>query len=147
MTKLKGIATKVTVCGLAAAVLSACAGRAAKPVTAIQPQDDLLTCQQIITALKLNTVEIKGLIEQSNKNRGKTAAAGVIGTVVFFPALFFMDVKNAANKEAQALVRRNEVLHERYKLMQCKPEIEKKNTKDIILVWGQKANSTSNKTK
>lgn len=132
-----------------AGILSGCAGRAAQPVAAIQPNDDQMNCLQIHNALKLNTVEIKGLLADSSSTRGKNVAAGVIGTIIFFPALFFMDTKNAAHDEAQALVRRNGVLFKRYKIMQCTPEMEEKNTEEVILLWddapkqADKADTTS----
>lgn len=126
-----------------ALLLAGCAGRQANPVTAIQSGDERLTCEQIVTTLKLNTSEVKGLISESSSNTGKNVAAGVVGAVIFFPMLFFMDTKNAAGDEARALVRRNEVLYKRYNLMSCTPGIENKNTDEVILVWGQPTDTTT----
>ena len=132
------IAKKLTVTAVAVVLfLAGCAGRQANPVVAIQSGDDRLTCEQIVTTLKLNTSEVKGLMAESSGTTGKNVAAGVVGAVIFFPMLFFMDTKNAAGDEARALVRRNEVLLKRHNLMNCSPPIENKNTDDLMLVWGQ----------
>ena len=134
---------KLIASALAMALLVAgCAGRQANPVTAIQSGDEKLTCEQIVTTLKLNTSEVKGLMGESSSNTGKNVAAGV-GAVIFFPMLFFMDTKNAAGDEARALVRRNEVLYKRHNLMSCTPGIENKNTDEIILVWGQPTDTSA----
>jgi hypothetical protein len=93
--------------------------------------------------MRLNTTELKGLMSESSSTTGKNVAAGVAGAIIFFPALFFMDVKNAAGDEARALVRRNEVLLKRHNLMACKPEIENKNTPDIIVKWDTAAEASS----
>lgn len=127
----------------AVVLLTACAGRQANPVQAIQSGDDRLNCDQIVAAMKLNTTELKGLMAESSSNTGKNVAAGAAGAIIFFPALFFMDVKNAAGDEARALVRRNEVLLKRHSLMTCKPEIENKNTPDIIVKWDTAAEASS----
>ena len=131
--------TKKIIAGCTAIVLflAGCAGRQANPVTAIQTGDERLTCEQITTTLKLNTSEIKGLMGESSSTTGKNVAAGVVGAVLFFPVLFFMDTKNAAGDEARALVRRNEVLYKRYNLSGCMPAIENKNSEEMILVWGE----------
>ena len=126
---------KIFVLTLFCAALAGCAGRAAAPVMAIQAGDEKLSCEQILVTLKLNSSEVRGLLGESKSTTGKNVAAGVAGAILFFPALFFMDVKNAAGDEARALVRRNEVLYKRYNLMACQPEIELKNTDDFILVW------------
>jgi hypothetical protein len=115
--------------------LGACAGRQANPVQAIQSGDDKLSCEQIVAAMKFNTTEVKGLIGESSSTVGKNVAAGVAGAIIFFPALFFMDTKNAAGDEGRALVRRNQVLLKRHKLMECKPALEDKNTAEIIINW------------
>ena len=125
--------------------LAGCAGRQANPVSAIQSGDERLTCEQITTTLKLNTSEIKGLMGESSSTTGKNVAAGVVGAVLFFPVLFFMDTKNAAGDEARALVRRNEVLYKRYNLMSCTPAIENKNSEEMILVWGEPVAASASK--
>lgn len=125
--------------------LAGCAGRQANPVSAIQSGDERLTCEQITTTLKLNTSEIKGLMGESSSTTGKNVAAGVVGAVLFFPVLFFMDTKNAAGDEARALVRRNEVLYKRYNLMSCTPAIENKNSEEMILVWGEPVAASTSK--
>lgn len=130
---------------LATTMLAGCAGRKANPVQAIQSNDEQLTCEQIVNTLKLNTVELKGLLKESSSNRGKTAAAGVIGTVIFFPALFFMDTKNAANAEARALVRRNQVLFRRHQIMKCTPALADKNTEEYVIHW-EDISATNDKT-
>jgi hypothetical protein len=117
--------------------LVACAGRQANTVASIQPGDDIMTCDQIVATIKLNTISVKDLMGESSSTVGKNVVAGVAGVIVFFPALFFMDAKNAAGDEARALVRRNEVLFKRHQLLKCEPAIEAKNTSEMFIFWDQ----------
>jgi hypothetical protein len=129
--------TRLSAIFCAAFFLSACAGRQANTVAAIQPGDDALTCDQIVATLKLNTITVRDLMGESSATTGRNVAAGVAGAIIFFPALFFMDTKNAAGDEARALVRRNEVLFKRHQLLKCEPKLEDKNTAEVFLYWNQ----------
>jgi hypothetical protein len=113
-------------------ILSGCAGRDAKVVQAIQSGDDTLNCPQILDAMVLNTKEIEGLAKERNGDIAGNVAATVTG-VFFIVPLLFIDAKNAASQEARGLVRRNQVLAERYHLKNCSPKIEEYTENRILL--------------
>ena len=118
---------------LMTAVLTAgCAGREAKVVPAIQPGDDGLGCAQLLEAMVLNTKEIQGLAKERNNDIAGNAVATVAGAFLLIP-WFFLDTKNAASQEARGLVRRNQVLAERYRLKNCSPKLEDYKENPILL--------------
>lgn len=80
MQKLEEGITNIVCIGLVPSTIAACAGSETRPVRAIPPNNDLLT---------FNTVDVKGVMSKSNQNQGKTAAAGVIGAVMFFQRYFY----------------------------------------------------------
>ncbi len=79
-----------------------------------------------------NTKEIQGLIRERNGDVAGNAAATIAGAFLLVP-LFFLDTKNAASKEAKGLIRRNQVLAERYKLKNCTPVLEEYKENPIVL--------------
>ena len=107
---------------ISALVLSGCAGRKPNPVAEIQPGDATLNCQQLRSEVQVNNQAIFGLIGEKRKAQGGNVMAGV-GTVLFLPAIFFLNVKGAAGQEARAYQRRNQGLISRYNAKSCKPEI------------------------
>ena len=113
-------------------ILSGCAGREAKVVPAIQSGDDGLGCLQLREGMIFNTKEIQGLIRERNGDVAGNAAATIAGAFLLVP-LFFLDTKNAASKEAKGLIRRNQVLAERYKLKNCTPVLEEYKENPIVL--------------
>lgn len=113
-------------------LLIGCAGREAKVVPAIQPGDDGLGCSQLLDAMVLNTKEIQGLAYERNNDIAGNAVATVAGAFLLIP-WFFLDTKNAASQEARGLVRRNQVLAERYRLKSCSPKIEDYKENPILL--------------
>jgi len=104
-------------------VLSGCAGRKPNPVQEIQEGDAQLSCQGLRTEIEVNNAALLGLLKEKKKKQDDNVAAGVVGAVVFFPALFFMDLKGAAGEEARAYQRRNQGLLKRYEQKRCKPKI------------------------
>ena len=117
---------------VASSLLIGCAGREAKVVPAIQPGDDGLGCSQLLEAVVLNTKEIEGLAKERNNDIAGNAVATVAGAFLLIP-WFFLDTKNAASQEARGLVRRNQVLAERYRLKNCSPKIEDYKENPILL--------------
>ncbi len=117
---------------VSAMVLSGCAGRKPNTVPEIQPGDATLNCQQLRNEVNVNNQAILGLIGEKKKTQGGNVAAGVAGAVVFFPALFFMNLKGAAGEEARAYQRRNQGLITRYKALNCKPEIRTMTDEDYV---------------
>lgn len=132
---------KVTTALLATSlVLSACAGRSPNPVSEVQDGDATLSCRELAQEVQVNNRAILGLMGEKRANEGRNVAAGVAGAIVFFPALFFMNVKGAAGEEARAYQRRNEGLIARYQTKGCKPEIKTASKEDYeAAVAAQKA--------
>lgn len=124
---MKKTTTAVTI---AAFLLAGCAGRDPNPVAEVQDGDALLSCRQLAQEVEVNNRAILGLIGEQKKTEGNNVAAGVAGAIVFFPALFFMNVKGAAGEEARAYQRRNEGLIARYQTKGCKPEIQTATRED-----------------
>ena len=116
---------------ISAVILSGCAGRKPNPVAEVQPGDATLTCKQLYNEVRVNNEAILGLIGEKRKSQGGNVAAGV-GAVVFFPALFFLNVKGAAGEEARAYQRRNQGLISRYNAKGCKPEIRTMTEADYL---------------
>ncbi|MDU8929784.1 hypothetical protein RXV86_20550 [Alisedimentitalea sp. MJ-SS2] len=103
--------------------LSACAGRKPNPVEIVQDGDAKLSCKELRQEISVNNAAILKLVDEKKKKQGDNVAAGVVGGLIFFPALFFMDVKGAAGEEARAYQRRNEGLLKRYEHRRCSPKI------------------------
>lgn len=118
---MKTLTMTLTIASLA---LSACAGRKPNPVAEIQNGDATLNCRQLAQEISVNNQAILGLLDEKKKKQGNNAAAGVVGAVVFFPALFFLDLKGATGEEARAYQRRNAGLVQRYRSKNCKPAIK-----------------------
>lgn len=135
---------KIASISLIALLLNACAGRDAHIVPAMQAGDDALSCQSLLEAMIFNTKEYEGLVRERNGDIAGNAVATVAGAFLLVP-LFFLDTKNAASKEARALIRRNQVLSERYRLKNCAPKLEdyKENTIKLNTdyIGGQEQNS------
>lgn len=126
------VRNKLVVSLLVSSLLTACAGREAHIVLATQSGDDALDCQQLLEAMVFNTKELDGLIKERNGDIAGNAAATITGAFLLIP-LFFLDTKNAAAKEARGLVRRNQVLSERYRLKSCAPKLEDYKENKIAL--------------
>lgn len=123
---------KIMIFGLIATLITACAGRNPNVVLATQSGDDGLNCQALLEAMVFNTKEYEGLVKERNGDIAGNAAATITGAFLIIP-LFFLDTKNAASKEARGLIRRNQVLAERYRLKKCAPKIEEYNENKILL--------------
>ena len=104
--------------------LSACAGRKPNPVTEVQDGDAQLSCRQLRDEIRVNNEAIRGLVDEKSQKTTQNIVAGTAGAVIFFPALFFMDLKGAAGEEARAYQRRNQGLLSRYQGKGCRPEIK-----------------------
>jgi hypothetical protein len=90
--------------------LSACAGRDPNPVALVQPQDAIGSCPMLLAESQGNAIRLAALSAESSNTTAGNVALGVVGAVVFWPALFAMDFKNAADKEAAALNGRQQYL-------------------------------------
>lgn len=104
--------------------LSGCAGRAANPVAQILPNDSRLSCRELVLEININNRAIAGLMGEQKRKANNNAVAVGVGAIVFFPALFFMNLKGADKAEALAYQRRNQGLLERHKVKRCKPALQ-----------------------
>ncbi len=103
--------------------LNGCAGRAADPVAQIQSHDSRLSCKDLALEININNTAISGLMGERKRKGNNNAVAVGVGAIIFFPALFFMDLKGADKAEALAYQRRNKGLLERYKAKSCMPAL------------------------
>lgn len=104
--------------------LNGCAGRAADPVAAIQPNDSRLSCRELVLEININNKSISDLMGEQKRKATNNAVAVGVGAVLFFPALFFMNLKGADKAEALAFQRRNKGLAERHKAKRCTPALQ-----------------------
>lgn len=108
----------------ASMVLSACAGREANPVQIIQEGDSSLSCNQLRQEISISQASLSRLLGDQKKVQNNNTAAVAAGALIFFPALFFLNLKGAAKEEAKALQDRIVGLAERHNNRGCKPPIK-----------------------
>ncbi|MET4129265.1 hypothetical protein [Roseovarius sp. MBR-6] len=125
---------------LSAVIVSGCAGRDANPVQTIQEGDSGLSCSELRQEIEISSQNLSRLLGDQKEIQGKNTAAVVVGAVVFFPALFFMNLKGAAKEEAKALQDRINGLATRHDAKGCKPPIK------IMTAEEAKAAQTAAKT-
>jgi hypothetical protein len=87
--------------------LGACGGRAAMPVATVAPGDNLLSCDQITAMVSGNESQIAALAQEERRARAGNVAIGVVGAVLFWPALFALDTTNTEQVEMASLRSRN----------------------------------------
>ena len=104
-------------------LLTGCAGRSAHPVIVQQPADFMKSKEYLMAEMKFLQEEINKKIPKTEKT-AKNIALGTIGTFIFFPALFFMDLSKAEEVEIEALRQRYNYLFSLY--------ITKINDKNLI---------------
>lgn len=83
--------------------LNSCGGRVARPVEAVRPFDDNLTCVHIVQELKSNSdriADLRGEVRAQNDNNA--------GLVVVSP--LFLNVNDSEEEEVKALAARNQRL-------------------------------------
>lgn len=98
---MKKVIITITVVDL----LSACAGKVANPVSAVQLGDDDKSCKAISYEISSNQDEINRLLPKTNKT-GKNVVLAITGWFVIIP-WFFMDFSDAEQQEINALRTRN----------------------------------------
>lgn len=97
--------------------LTACAGRAPRPVDAMKVTDKEMSCEQIQNELLLANNEISRLSVDADKT-AKNVALGVAGWFLIIP-WFFMDLKNAEKQELEAYRQRLNNLNLLYMNKKC----------------------------
>ena len=101
---------KIVSVALVAASVTACAGREPQQISTVQAQDANSNCMALTAEIAANTTRLEGLRRESNNTTAGNVALGVAGALLFWPALFAMDFKDAAGKEASALGSRQSYL-------------------------------------
>ena len=99
--------------------VTGCAGRSAVPVATMQPYDNQLSCQQIQAEIAGNETQALQLSGQNESAHNSNVALGVVGAILFWPALFAIDAGDAEKVEMQALHDRNQHLSEVYTQEGC----------------------------
>ena len=84
--------------------LAACAGRDAAPAQAVaMPTDQQLDCSALQAEIAGNNAKVVSLTSEEKDKRGQNIAMGVVGAIIFWPALFAMDFKDAAGTDKKAV--------------------------------------------
>ena len=86
---------------------AACEARQVTPVPLSQPGDTALTCEQIAAEIAGNEAEAIRLVGADSDVTTDNALLAVTGTVLFWPALFALDVSSAEQIQFRALRDRN----------------------------------------
>lgn len=92
---------------LALLLLGACAGRSAQPVAVMNAYDADLSCEQIQAEIQSNEAKARQLVDEDNSDRNANIAIGTVGLLLFWPALFALDLSDAERVEIDALHQRN----------------------------------------
>lgn len=87
--------------------LAACAGRDAKPVAVMNAYDRELSCEQIQAEIQNNETKARQLVDEQSSSRNANIAVGAVGVLLFWPALFALDLSDAERVEIDALHQRN----------------------------------------
>lgn len=87
--------------------LSGCAGRTGHPVAITETYDSGLSCDQIKAEIASNETKAKQLYAENSSAHDSNVALGVVGVVLFWPALFAIDSGTAEKDEMKALYDRN----------------------------------------
>ena len=89
----------------------------------IQPNDSAMSCSQMRQEIQISNQSLSRLVGDQKAVESNNVAAVAAGALIFFPALFFMNLKGAAREEAKALQDRINGLAERHNAKGCKPAI------------------------
>src|SRR4051794_15869152 len=91
-------------------LVAGCAGRQAVPVKIIQTSDDSLSCPQVKAEIEANEVKAKQIGEEQSSAHNRNIAIGVVGGLLFWPALFALDIGDQEKVEIESLHQRNTCL-------------------------------------
>ena len=94
------------------AQLGACAGRDPQMTATVQPQDMQSDCPAISAQIVANNSRLLALKSEHSSTTGGNIALAVVGGLLFWPALFAMDLKDAAGKEIASVDQRQGYLQQ-----------------------------------
>lgn len=103
------------------AQLAACAGRDPHMTAVVQPQDTTSDCPMIVAQIVANNAKLAELRREESNTTAGNVALGVAGALLFWPALFAMDFKGAAGKEAASVMQRQGYLQQLAAQKGCPP--------------------------
>jgi hypothetical protein len=103
------------------AQLGACAGRDPQMTATVQPQDMASDCPAITAQITANNTRLMSLKTEQGNTQGGNIALAVVGGLLFWPALFAMDLKGAAGKEIESLNQRQGYLQQLAAQKGCPP--------------------------
>ena len=86
--------------------LAGCAGRTANPVAKYQYGDEQKSCEHLRAELSELENDIKTKTKAKDNTEGGNVALAVTGAILFWPALFFMDLSESDQIELDALRKR-----------------------------------------
>jgi len=98
---------RFAVLGLCALAVAGCAGREAHPVAIMQDYDKALTCDQIRAEIHANETKAQELAGEGESARTANVVVGTVGVLLFWPALFALNLSDAERQEMTALSERN----------------------------------------
>ncbi len=104
---MKSTSIVVTSLAIAALILSACAGREARPMQSTKATDAQLSCELMAGEMKSNIQMARALAKEMEETTGKNVAAAAVGVLIFPPLLLLMNLKEAEKTEMLALRDRN----------------------------------------
>jgi hypothetical protein len=104
--KLKQIITLITI----TAFSTGCMGTLPRPVAQVQYGDDAKSCQMLQTEAADCEAQARKLEDKRKSKVGGNIFIGVLGAILFWPALFFLDTKSDENAEIDALMKRRQSL-------------------------------------
>jgi hypothetical protein len=90
--------------------LTACAGREPSLPAIALVSDQNQECSALEGEVTANATTARSKIASNNNRDGGDVAIGIAGGLLFWPALFAIDTKNADGHEGNALIDRNEHL-------------------------------------
>lgn len=91
-------------------LVAGCAGRDPVPVSAYQPNDTGLSCNELNTEIQGNNDALRTRVQESKDKQDRNILIGGAALLLFWPAAFAMDMKGAADTEAKAYEQRNRTL-------------------------------------
>ena len=92
----------VILSSLVVLVIGGCAGREARPVSSYRPGDDSLNCAAIDSELCQIKTTVVPLYDEAGDKTGWNVGWGLVGALVFWPALFALDLSDAEKEEIRA---------------------------------------------
>ncbi len=92
----------VILSSLAVFVIGGCAGREARPISSYRPGDESLNCAAIDSELYQIKATVVPLYDEAGDKTGWNVGWGLVGALVFWPALFALDLSDAEKEEISA---------------------------------------------